>query len=110
MYNQLLSGHVEPGASSYLLFRYGRIGNRLLLVNMPTTRETRGGVAREGEGFTPQQLREIGPLSLATSRDFHRLDDQRLDRWLGRRNSVLIGGSIMVAAVYWFVYLRPKPV
>ena len=29
-------------------------------------------------GYTPRQLNELGPLALATSRDFYRLDDQRL--------------------------------
>jgi hypothetical protein len=35
LHNQLMAGFVEPGARSYLVFRYGRVGNRLLLINMP---------------------------------------------------------------------------
>ncbi len=32
---QILAGFLEPGSSAYLLFRYGRVGNRLVLLNMP---------------------------------------------------------------------------
>ena len=32
---QLLAGYVEASTKLFLLFRYGRVGNRLVLVNMP---------------------------------------------------------------------------
>jgi hypothetical protein len=34
--NQLMAGFVEPGSLTSLLFRYGRVGNRLILVDMPS--------------------------------------------------------------------------
>src|SRR5207249_8902610 len=34
VHNQMMAGFVEPGSRTSLLFRYGRVGNRLILVNM----------------------------------------------------------------------------
>lgn len=69
MADQMLAGFVEPGTPLYLLIRYGRVGNRLVLLNQSGERSL---------GYTPQELNDLEPLALATSRDFHRLDDQRL--------------------------------
>jgi ABC-type lipoprotein release transport system permease subunit len=87
--NQLMAGFMEPGSLAYLVIRYGRVGNRLLLLNMPdpenaespqSTRSRR--VSRgEGEGFTIPQLNSLGLISLATSRDFWRLNDLRLAQY-----------------------------
>ncbi|MEO6436816.1 MAG: hypothetical protein ABIP55_13790, partial [Tepidisphaeraceae bacterium] len=109
MANQMLAGFVEPGTPLHLLIRYGRVGNRLVLLNMlnerqdaKTPRKTEengdaefvpsassppsdlGDLASwrsadfRARGYTPKQLNALGPLALATSRDFYRLDEQRL--------------------------------
>lgn len=82
---QLMAGYVEPGSRLYLLFRYGRVGNRLVLVNMPkpTPEEISAAAGAEelGRGFTAQQLNRIGLLSLVTARDFWRIDDLRLAKY-----------------------------
>ncbi len=77
---QLLAGYVESGTPLYLLMRYGRVGNRLILINLPADP---GDVPAEsaGRGYTPDQLDRVGLLSLATARDFWRLDDLRLHRY-----------------------------
>ena len=33
--DQMAAGQLEPGSKVDLLFRYGRIGNRIVLLNMP---------------------------------------------------------------------------
>ncbi|WP_428938316.1 FtsX-like permease family protein [Fontivita pretiosa] len=166
IHNQLLAGFIEPGSRVYLPIRYGRVGNRLLLLNMPPPADTpaeprgspspgtpaeprsapspgtpaearsahspgapaearsspspgtpgegrgegsvsnthnpptaqrspgqnpqpdyrhrssRGAAVRgEGLGFTAEQLNNLGPLSLVTSRDFWRLDELRLSQY-----------------------------
>lgn len=91
VHNQLLAGFLEPGSRAYLAIRYGRVGNRLLLLNMPDEAELHAsGGARserlraargEGMGFTIPELNSIGPLSLATSWDFWRLDELRLNQY-----------------------------
>jgi hypothetical protein len=65
--NQMLMGLVEPGARSILAFRYGRVGNRVLLLN------------ESASGFSANQLRSLGPIPLVTARDFWRLDETRLE-------------------------------
>jgi hypothetical protein len=75
--NQMLTGFAEPGTPLYLLIRYGRIGNRLILINLPDAKA--GG--RDGAGYTPEQLRNLGPLATVTSRDFHNLDSKRLESY-----------------------------
>ncbi len=81
---QLMAGFFEPDMSVYLLFRYGRIGNRLMLLNMQDWRQVsdKGVAAREvknlAEGLTLEQMRNIGPLTLMTSQDFHLVDSVRL--------------------------------
>jgi hypothetical protein len=79
IHNQLMAGFVEPGARSYLVFRYGRVGNRLLMINMPES----GQVKKEGheiqsDGYTVAELRSLDPLALMTADDFWRLDNMRL--------------------------------
>lgn len=81
LHRQLLAGFVEPGTSLCLLFRYGRIGNRLVLLNMPEASADAPGRAAArgaGAGYTVAQLNAIGPLALATAEDLLRLDAQRL--------------------------------
>jgi hypothetical protein len=84
---ETLSGLIEPGMRAELIFRYGLVGNRLLLINMVGDRRT-GDQAVSGDeavksarGFTAWQLNTIGPLALATSRDFWLLDDLRLEQY-----------------------------
>ncbi|MFT3785202.1 MAG: hypothetical protein QM770_03430 [Tepidisphaeraceae bacterium] len=88
--DQIMAAFVEPSARNYLLFRYGRIGNRLVLLNMPLPgadpKDLPPGIdparaKRLGEGYTVAQLREIGPLALATSEDFSILDGNRLKNY-----------------------------
>lgn len=82
--DQILAGFAEPGTPLQLLIRYGRVGNRLVLLNMthragaPTTGDASPS-ALKPIGFTPRQIDALGPLALATSRDFYRLDDLRLN-------------------------------
>jgi len=82
---QLMAGYVEAGSKLYLLFRYGRVGNRLILVNMakPTAEQISSSAAADelGRGFTPAQLNHIGLLSLVTAKDFWRIDDLRLAKY-----------------------------
>ena len=82
---QLLAGYVEASSKLYLLFRYGRVGNRLILVNMPETTSKQvsssAGADELGRGFTPGQLNHLGLLSLTTAQDFWRIDDLRLAKY-----------------------------
>jgi ABC-type lipoprotein release transport system permease subunit len=82
---QMMAGYVEPNTPLFLLLRYGRVGNRLILVNMPkvTTADvsSSAGADELGRGFTPQQLTNIGLLPLVTSRDFWNIDDLRLAKY-----------------------------
>jgi len=96
--DQMAAGQLEPGSRVDLLFRYGRIGNRIVLLNMPepavaTTRPaaaaTGNGQATvtgkhsvgEGNGYTIDQLNNIAPLSLATASDFWRLNQVRIEEY-----------------------------
>ncbi len=85
--SQMMTMFVEPASSSYLVFRYGRIGNRLLLINMPDARDvkvessTAGGKVEAGRGFSVSHLNNLGPLSLVTARDFWQLDTVRLEKY-----------------------------
>lgn len=99
--NEMLAGFVEPGTRSNLIFRYGQVGNRLLLVNMPEPRrqsaaeaeasEAGGGdaAAAQALGRTAAQLDDLPPPALATARDFWRLDEVRLNQY--RRAGVSSG-------------------
>jgi hypothetical protein len=83
--NQMLAGFVEPGTPLYLLIRYGRVGNRIALLNMPPVsvqhlpNQRRRAV--EGVGYTPEQLNALAPLGLIAAQDFWRLDDLRLSEY-----------------------------
>jgi hypothetical protein len=82
---QMLAGFVEPDSRSFLLFRYGRVGNRLILVNMPQVDaadiSSSAGADELGIGFTTEQLNRLGLLSLVTARDFWNIDDLRLTKY-----------------------------
>ena len=103
LFDKMLAGFLEPGTKAYMAFRYGRVGNRLLLLNVPDptgvsasagTSASRSKDARgEGAGFSLPELDNIGPLSLITARDFWRLDDLRLTEY--RRAGV--SGSLIDA-------------
>ncbi|HEV2292736.1 MAG TPA: ABC transporter permease [Tepidisphaeraceae bacterium] len=98
--DKLMAGFVEPGTRNQLIFRFGNVGNRLLLINAPPASEATppatqprtpnsqrdapasgGAQGAEGHGFTAQQLNDLGPLALITARDFWRLDDRRIRQY-----------------------------
>ncbi len=76
----VLAGFVEPGTRNYLLFRYGQIGNRLTLLNIPPLDADAAGEGDErlAKGFSTEGLRRLGPLSMQTANDLWRLDERRL--------------------------------
>jgi hypothetical protein len=89
-FNGLLAGLVEPDARMQLLFRFGSVGNRLVLLNVadPQSKSDstpRTALAAAG-GVSVDQLQSkpsiahspILPLALQTAQDFWRLDDLRL--------------------------------
>lgn len=76
---QMMAGFAEPGSRLELLFRYGRVGNRLVLLNMPP--EGAGGGTELGDGFTVDELNNLGPLSVKTGDDFYRLNSVRLEKY-----------------------------
>jgi ABC-type antimicrobial peptide transport system permease subunit len=80
---QMLAGFVEPGSVDCLLFRYGRVGNRLILLNMPKVQRDRSSAPSIdlGAGFTSEQLSNLGPLSLVTTNDFYQLNEYRLQKY-----------------------------
>lgn len=80
LHNRVLAAFLEPASRNYYLFRYGQIGNRLILINMPEDLKTADErSAKLGRGFTIEEARKIGPLALATARDFAGLGSKRLD-------------------------------
>ena len=84
LFGGILSAVVEPGSRNYFLFRYGRVGNRLVLLNMPTVAEAGEGAdvgGGLGRGYTADQFNGLPPLALATGRDFARLDRLRLEEY-----------------------------
>ncbi|MBA2706500.1 MAG: hypothetical protein H0U59_01675, partial [Gemmatimonadaceae bacterium] len=91
--NQNFAAFVEPGSRNHFLFRYGRVGNRLLLINAenptgktPTEKNPdryaaslpAGRMDADGRGYTVPEINHLGPLNLATAGDFWHLDDKRL--------------------------------
>ncbi len=80
---QMMAGALEPGSRAYLLFRYGRIGNRIVLLNMPEdqTPEKRVGVRGEGDGYAVEELSNLGPLAMVTARDFWFLNNSRIEQY-----------------------------
>ncbi|HEY8668576.1 MAG TPA: ABC transporter permease, partial [Tepidisphaeraceae bacterium] len=78
--NQMMAGFVEPDVSTHLLFRYGRVGNRLVLLNMQAPAGKRLNDPMDAaRGFSVDQLNSLGPLALQTARDFWTLDALRLE-------------------------------
>jgi hypothetical protein len=75
--DRILAGFLEPGTRNYFLFRYGQIGNRLALLNVPAPDEP-AEASRLARGFSVQELRDLGPLSLQSASDFWNLDSRRL--------------------------------
>lgn len=80
--SQMMFGTLEPGSRAYLLFRYGRIGNRIILLNMPQTPDQqRKGLRGAGLGYTVEQLNNLGPLAMVTARDFWFLNQSRIEEY-----------------------------
>jgi len=73
IFRQLMAGFVEPAQACHFLFRLGRAGNRLVLLN---TGQTDG--AGRPRGFTAHELGRIGPLAMVSAADFHELDSRRI--------------------------------
>ena len=79
LFERVLAAFVEPASRNYFLFRYGQIGNRLVLLNMPEDLATASDRdAKLGRGFTTAQVGTLGPLSVQTANDFAQLDAKRL--------------------------------
>lgn len=79
LFERVLAAFVEPASRNYFLFRYGQIGNRLVLLNMPEDLATASDRdAKLGRGFTTRQIDDLGPLSVQTANDFAQLDAKRL--------------------------------
>jgi ABC-type lipoprotein release transport system permease subunit len=82
---QLMAGFVEASSKVFILLRYGRVGNRLILVNMPKPTGAEvgesAGADELAQGFTPGQLNRIGLLALTTANDFWNIDDLRLKKY-----------------------------
>jgi len=70
---QFMTAFVEPDMLSYLLFRYGRVGNRLILVDAKPD-----AAHVSASGFSVSQLNSLGPLSIRTAADFRGIDAARL--------------------------------
>ncbi len=89
--DQMLAGFVEPDMTCALVFRYGRIGNRLLLLNIDDTIKGATSTADLSKGFTTRQIDNVGPLALATAQDFFKLDTRRIEdyRRAGVSNSLI---------------------
>jgi hypothetical protein len=79
--NRMMAGFFEPDIKLYLLFRYGQVGNRLVLLNMQTKAQGRVGAEHAVDaaaGFSMPQLKEMPPLALVSAGDFWQLNDIRL--------------------------------
>ncbi len=81
---RMMTAFVESDLSAYLVFRYGRVGNRLLLLNVADIASMKPSqwrgkdVNQLAKGFRVEQLRDLGALALVTARDFWRTDEIRL--------------------------------
>ena len=81
---EIMAGFFEPDMKAFLLFRYGRVGNRLVLLNTGKTVEEAMKLKDAdvpARGFRIPELSHLGPLSLVTSRDFFNLDAIRLEKY-----------------------------
>ena len=74
----VMAGFVEPGSKNYFLFRYGQIGNRLALLNVPGPDEAGAAADRLARGYSAAEFNDLGPPSLVSAADFWNLDDRRL--------------------------------
>ncbi len=78
---------LEPGQKSFLAFRYGRIGNRLLLANMlpaetqSAVKSAQDAVRLASRGFSAAELSALPPLAGVTANDFFNIDQVRLERY-----------------------------
>jgi hypothetical protein len=80
---QMFAGFVEPGQRVNLLFRYGRAGNRLILLNTDL-REKNGEPVALVRGYSPVEAQGLGPPALATARDFYNIDEERLTEYASK--------------------------
>ena len=86
LFDEMLAGFCEPGARLFLPIRYGRVGNRMLLINTGPpvgsrlARPERATQVSPLRGFEARELNRLGPLSLVTATDFYNLDDARLSQ------------------------------
>jgi hypothetical protein len=85
--DRMMAGFVESDGRYHLLFRYGQVGNRLMLINMPDAASPKpeglsdaewSAAKRLGRGFNVDELKNLDPVPLATARDFIRIDERRL--------------------------------
>ncbi|MBC8106995.1 MAG: hypothetical protein H7Z14_10435, partial [Anaerolineae bacterium] len=80
LHDRFFAGFLEPGSRTAYAFRYGRIGNRLLMLNPPNGELASAGVSGGVSGFVPSELL-ANPLSLTTAQNFWALNDGRLDAY-----------------------------
>jgi ABC-type antimicrobial peptide transport system permease subunit len=78
--DQMLAGFVESSSRIDLLFRYGRVGNRLILLNMPEVLNA-ASIADEANGFQPSEIEQLGLPGLQTANDFFQINDYRLEKY-----------------------------
>jgi|GEM_PF-840767 len=76
VFRQMMAGFVEPGTSSYLLFRYGRVGNRLVFLN--TSAPLSKGRYR---GLRTGEIQAMSAPAAWAAQDFWNLDEQRIEEY-----------------------------
>jgi len=81
--NQMMAGFAEPGSTLCLVFRYGQVGNRLMLLNMPelTSAHPQVPASDRGAGFDLNQISKLHPISLISTNDFYQINDYRLRKY-----------------------------
>lgn len=76
--NGAVAGFAEKGVPLELLFHYGSVGNRLVMLNVEHPETARDATAA-ARGFTPDELRhDPTPPGLQSARDFWRLNEIRM--------------------------------
>ena len=84
---QMMAGFFEPDMRLYLVFRFGRVGNRLILLNTGSVgspaaaASARSGQDIPGEGYRLAELNRLGPVAMATATDFFNLDSIRIEQY-----------------------------
>ena len=79
---QMMAGFFEPDMRAFLLFRYGRVGNRLLLLNTRTQEElAKSDPEILARGYQVEEINHLGALALVTARDFYNLDQIRIEKY-----------------------------